>query len=61
MKKLDCHIWSTTPAVAITLEDMKEKINEMINEINELKIQLSRVKKDRPDPRTKSPYDLNRK
>lgn len=59
MKELDCHIWVTSPAVGATLGEMKDKINEMVTEINELKIQLSRVKKDRKDPRSKSPYDLN--
>lgn len=36
-----------------------DKINELVDEINELKIQLSRVHKDKPDPRTRNPYDLS--
>lgn len=60
MEKLNCHVWVTTPAVGETLEAMKEKINELVSEVNELKIQLTRVRKDRPDPRNMNPYDLNR-
>lgn len=35
------------------------KVNELIDEIDELKTQLSRVHKDRPDPRFTNPYNLS--
>jgi archaellum component FlaC len=60
MEKLDCHIWCSTPAVGDTLKAMRDKINELVSEINELKIQLTRVHKDRPDLRDVNPYDLSR-
>lgn len=34
------------------------KVNELIDEVEKLKIQLSRVHKDRSDPKTIKPYDL---
>ena len=37
----------------------KTAIETLADEIDELKVQLSRIKKDSPDPRRKSPYDLN--
>lgn len=35
------------------------KVNELVKEVNELKTQLSRVHKDKPDPKQVSPYDLS--
>ena len=58
MKKLDYdahHYTSQDPNA------LRDKINEIIDEIEEIKVQLSRIKKDRPDPRTKSPYDLSKR
>lgn len=35
-----------------------DKVNALIDEVNELKIQLLRVHKDNPDPRNVNPYDI---
>lgn len=35
------HIWETSPAVGVTLKAMKNKINELVDEINDLKAKLS--------------------
>jgi hypothetical protein len=61
MKKLEGNLWHTSPACLGTFEVMRDKINELINEIEELKIQLSRIKKNRSDPRGRNPYKVSKK
>lgn len=62
MKKLDCHIWSTVPAVGTTLEEMKDKINELINAVNSLQSQLLRINPDTkygPSPIEADAFDVD--
>ena len=44
--------------IQIAFDELVEQINSLITAVNELDAQLSRIKKDRPDPRRISPYDL---
>ena len=60
MKNIKLDKQSTEPTCNKNFVELERTINEMIIEIDELKSRLSRVHKDRPDPRTDSPYDLNR-
>jgi len=49
IEKLDCHIWVTSPAVGATFKEMKDKINELIEEVNKLKSQDHVTTKDYQD------------
>jgi hypothetical protein len=59
MEKLDCHIWVTTPAVGTTFKDIIDKINEIIDNVNYIETELTRIHRDKPHPRDIHPYDLS--
>lgn len=60
MKKFNPHIWSTVPAISTNIKEIVDKINEMQEEIETLKSELSRYEKKYPNPRNVNPYDANR-
>lgn len=53
MEKLDCPIWETSPAIGITLREMAKKINELIEQFNNM--QSSVTKKTPCKPKRKKP------
>jgi hypothetical protein len=61
MKKIELEKWGSAPACLYDFKNIEKTINDMIDEIEELKIQLSRIKKNRPNPRDRNPYKINKK
>lgn len=56
MKKIELEKWGSAPACLYDFKKIEKTINELIDEIGELKIQLSRINKNRSNPRTVNPY-----
>ena len=42
------------------LQGLITEVSELRTEIEWIKSELSRIKRDRPDPKSQNPYDLNR-
>ena len=61
MKKLTATDGSDGYVLHGNIEPLQKRINQLIDEVEEIKIQLLRIKKDRSDPRSKSHYDLSRR
>lgn len=36
IKKLNMHIWSTTPAIADNIKQLQDKINELVDRLNNI-------------------------
>jgi hypothetical protein len=36
MKKLNMHIWSTTPAISSNIKNLLDKVNELVDKVNSI-------------------------